>query len=252
MSFPRFCEYILSIEGALSSHEKRKPQLPPPETECVCGCVCVFPPGATAGPLALVCMVGAPRRIDERPHKACPASCPVRATPDQPGLPRPGAFSLQVSQEGEASRPACKQESDQTGLMPEKQPKETGVQGGKLGRRLVGGGQRLTARLCWPSRLTVVLGLPALLWAVPWSWGSSHSFGLGNWGFCGSEIHLGKVREVGSQQGAQGRGHPKHGGLLSWRESSWHSRCPQLSQGLRPFWRNPGQSPCHGMKASWF
>ena len=39
MSFPRFCEYILSIEGALSSHEKRKPQLPPPETVCVCVCV---------------------------------------------------------------------------------------------------------------------------------------------------------------------------------------------------------------------
>ena len=113
MSFPRFCEYILSIEGALSSHEKRKPQLPPPETVCVCVCVCVrahararvFPPGATAGPLALVCMAGAPRHIDERPHKACPTSRPVRATPDQPGLPRPGAFSLQVSQEGEAELP---------------------------------------------------------------------------------------------------------------------------------------------------
>jgi len=129
-----------------------------PLKQSVCVCACVFPPGATAGPLALVCMVGAPRRINERPHKACPASCPVRATPDQPGLPRPGAFSLQVSQEGEASRPACKQESDQTGLMPEKQPKETGVQGGKLGRRLVGGGQRLAhvcagrpdLQPCWP------------------------------------------------------------------------------------------------------
>lgn len=48
MSFPRFCEYILSIEGALSSHEKRKPQLPPPETECVCVCVCV-PSGGYGG-----------------------------------------------------------------------------------------------------------------------------------------------------------------------------------------------------------
>ena len=63
MSFPRFCEYILSIEGALSSHEKRKPQLPPPETEseCVCVCVCV-PSGGCGGPLTLVCVAGAPSR----------------------------------------------------------------------------------------------------------------------------------------------------------------------------------------------
>ena len=136
MSFPRFCEYILSIEGALSSHEKRKPQLPPPETEseCVCVCVCVFPPGAAAGPSPLCAWQGlqAAQSTSKQP--------PRRRDP-RPAWTPPTQGFLFASFSGGGSRVALPVNKNliKPGPMPEKQPKETEVQGGKLGRRPVGG-----------------------------------------------------------------------------------------------------------------
>lgn len=93
MSFPRSCEYILSIEGAFSSDEKEKSSITFPGKECVC-----VPSGASAAP-ALVC---------DAQTRGCTmtrlTSHPVSATSDMLTLLGSRACFLQVSQEEESLR----------------------------------------------------------------------------------------------------------------------------------------------------
>ena len=92
--------------------------------------------------------------------------------------------------------------------MPEKQPKETGVQGGKLGRRLVRGGQRLTSRLCWLSRLTAVLVLPALSLGCSVEWGIKSFLWVRKLGLLWLRDPLRKGERGGQSAGGSGSGPP--------------------------------------------
>ena len=151
---------------------------------CVCVCVCVFPPGAAAGPSPLCAWRGlqAAQSTSKQPPRRCDPR-PAR-TPPTWGF-------LFASFSGGGSRVALPVNKNliKLGPMPEKQPKETEVQGGKLGRRPVGGPE---------ADRTSVLAVQTHSRAGPsgpfsgpfrWGWGWSHSFGLGNWGFRGSAIH---------------------------------------------------------------
>lgn len=81
MSFPRSCEYILSIEGAFSSDEKEKSSITFPGPECVC-----VPSGAAVAPSLCVCR--GLRRADKRLHNDTVNQSPLQRNLGHAHAPR--------------------------------------------------------------------------------------------------------------------------------------------------------------------
>lgn len=133
--------------------------------------MCVSPLGAAApgGPLALVCAL---RDADRRPHNGTLNQPPRRRDPGRAPAPGSRVFFLQVSQEEELVAVPINKNLIKLGPLPETQPeRQNGAKdrtpGWKVGEGGQSGGQRLTARLCWPSRAAAAAVRPfleAALW----------------------------------------------------------------------------------------
>lgn len=141
--------------------KRRKPQLPSPETKGVGVCVCPLRGGLLRGPLALVCVSSETQtrgstmaRLTSHPSSVTLAMLMLLVL----GL----SFCKFLRRKNQCSC-ACKQEFDRTGPDAQETAKETEwgqgteLQDGKLGKEDSQRGQRLTARLCGPSRTVAVL-----------------------------------------------------------------------------------------------
>lgn len=142
----------------------------------MCVCVCVPSGGELPrGPLALVCV------SSETQTRGC-TMARLTSHPGSVTLAMLRLLVLELSsckflRRKNQSSCACKQEFDRTGPDAQETAEETEwgqgteLQDGKLGKEDSRRGQRLTARLCWPSRAAAVLlllpfqpFLGAILW----------------------------------------------------------------------------------------